>query len=241
MYERPWRAFWSCLVLAVLAAALLVGAAYSERINGWIVFLTCAGIVLAIGAIFKFSEWLSEVLLERYHQKQDADAVTPESRFVEQQTKLADKLKNLDDDRVKLLGAQSLLGIDNGMDAEQYVRGTNVPMWFAYDFLIHSNDKNLVPRSQYGGTETTKYKMADELTRLFARFGYADDPHSTSSQWVGGNQPATWTRSGLRNHFLHAWFDDEYLHDDDDPRDNGRDAGHVPPSPTTSTSHNLVN
>lgn len=235
MYSSIWPSF-------ILALITVIGVSYlstQDTVNGWIVFVFGATVLSGIYSILRLAEWGGEVWAEWYLKKRSADAITPESKFAEQQIGLAKELKELDDDRVKLLGAQTLLGIDVGMDAEQYVRGTNVPLWFAYEFLTKCNDQYLAARSSFGGIETTEYRFADELTRFFVRFGYVDDPHD-NRQWTGGNQPARWTRSGLRDRLLHLWFDEEYLTDIPNGG-NGRDLGYIPPSPTASTGQNRAN
>ena len=189
-------------------------------------------IVTGAASLFYGWDWFSNRLNRNYRERREADAITPQSEVCDAMGKLADKVRGLNDEQLRLVGAESILGIDNAFDGEQYVRGTSIPMWFAHEFLTLSSDTHLVARSRFGSMDAAKYKLADELTNAFIRYGYAQDARD-GKQWTGGNQPATWTRSGLKQHFLNIWFEEA-----PPMKSNGRDAGH---SPTASAPMEYVN
>jgi len=158
------------------------------------VLLTC-GVVLLVVALSIMLVWLASEFVIIWRDFRRGDSITPELLLIEERGRLINGVRDLDE-------AGKRIVIENGtimgqsfalMDDEPYIKGTNVPYWFFYDWLSKCDDVFLASTGSWA-EGTNERTWAQELTRLFVVRGQATEARD-GRQWTGGNRPARWLNS----------------------------------------------
>jgi hypothetical protein len=153
----------------------------TKYLSGWardmLLFL---GVVLALFAVVIFLFWCRDTWIEGNRRIAES-----KDRIYQ----LAEQARFLSPEQIQFVQAAAHIGIDYGLNAEAYLRGTDAPMEFVQEVLSRSYNRAILPiRSYSEGTQERVW--ITEITSVLIAAGYATESLGNhSALWNPGVTP----------------------------------------------------
>jgi hypothetical protein len=102
---------------------------------------------------------------------------------------LAEQARFLNDNQIAFVQAAAHIGVDLSVEGEQYLRGTDSPLWFVNEFLSRSYNRCACPvRTWNDGSD--KRTWANQITSVLVAAGFATMARGNESAlWAAGVSP----------------------------------------------------
>jgi hypothetical protein len=153
----------------------------TKYLTGWardmLLFL---GVVLALFAVVIFLFWMRDQWIEGNRRIAES-----KDRIYQ----LAEQARFLSPEQIAFVQAAAHIGTDLTVEGEQYLRGTDAPLWFVGEFLGRSYNRCACPvRTWNDGSD--KRTWANQITSVLVGAGFATMARGNESAlWAPGVSP----------------------------------------------------